>query len=335
MEEICRTCLRTHDYLLDLYKNQELIFKIESIVSIEILQDPFFPSKICKKCVININNFFNFKEVLINSFKELNDRYEAHQKTKAREKEVKEENKTNIIKAEPILMPDYTISSEDFKQENSAILDHMDYSASSPENTEIEHKKKKSFDCNECQRTFISKYKYQTHIRGHTSKGVCNICGMVVRSDNLRRHIQLHSEEPIECDICSKMFKNSESLRSHKRIHLGIIFTCEICGKCFKVKTEYSRHVKTHTDPEIGKAMCSICGKKVKDMRKHKLSHTGERPYKCEVCTKGFTSPYALKIHLRQHTNEKPFICEYCPMAFPQKVSLVTHIKSKHTKLVE
>ncbi|CAH0559971.1 unnamed protein product [Brassicogethes aeneus] len=443
MGDICRTCLRTQDYLLDLYENRELIFKIESIVSIEIQEEPFFPSKICYECVGNITNSFNFNKVLINSFNELNKRYEIHQKTKAGEeecnenikvepvdfkqenaildhtdiikdeadnteiehkeikstepikcnvclktfkkleslryhrqrhsgkiftcelcgqcfnvkrsyikhvkthavvyktpilemnREVEKENKANIIKIEPILQPNYIISSEDpidnsinglneqyqikaeekgvkeeskanikvepddtlssenfknentaildagvikvepddflsdgdLKQENDALLDDIDYSFNERKTVKVEpilmpdytaYKKKKLFDCNECQKTFTSKHKYQTHIREHTSKGACNICGMVLRSDNLKRHIRLHSEEPIECNICSKILKNSESLRIHKRIHLGIKFKCDICGKCFKVKTEHSRHVKTHTDPEILKYKCKV-----------------------------------------------------------------------------
>lgn len=102
--------------------------------------------------------------------------------------------------------------------------------------------------CSVCDKTFSSRFKLYNHKRTeHMKPGVCNVCGMIVRSDNLKRHVQLHLETPIECKHCSKVFKNSESLRGHMLIHRGIIFTCEICEKNFKVKAEYKRHLKTHT----------------------------------------------------------------------------------------
>lgn len=107
--------------------------------------------------------------------------------------------------------------------------------------------KTKVYECKECNKEFSSRFKMFNHRKLHTSKGVCNICGMVIRIDNLKRHILLHSETPVTCEVCGKIFKNSESLRSHKRIHMGITFTCEFCGRCFRVKSEYTRHLKAHS----------------------------------------------------------------------------------------
>ena len=56
----------------------------------------------------------------------------------------------------------------------------------------------------------------------------------------------------------------------------------------------------------------------------------GERPFKCEVCSKGFNQSNALKIHLRKHRGERPYQCIYCTMAFTQKGNLKTHIRRAH-----
>ncbi|CAH1174209.1 unnamed protein product [Phaedon cochleariae] len=189
-----------------------------------------------------------------------------------------------------------------------------------------------SLTCEECDLTFSTRSELINHRRNHhTAPGICNICGAVVRADNLSKHVQTHSQEPVVCKICGRLLKNPQSLRTHLLIHKGITYTCDICGRTSKVKSEHSRHMKTHVDPNARKTMCPICGKRVRHLKHHMLTHTGEKPHTCKHCHKGFTSTYSLKVHSRQHTNEKPFICECCSMGFNQKISLLSHLESKHS----
>jgi hypothetical protein len=54
---------------------------------------------------------------------------------------------------------------------------------------------------------------------------------------------------------------------------------------------------------------------------------TGDKPYKCDQCTKSFSDKYNLVRHIQVHTVHKPYQCEQCTKSFSQKGNLVTHIR--------
>lgn len=51
----------------------------------------------------------------------------------------------------------------------------------------------------------------------------------------------------------------------------------------------------------------------------------GERPYKCEVCDKGFSQQANLVKHVRLHTGERPYSCRFCSRTFAQQANLDRH----------
>lgn len=58
----------------------------------------------------------------------------------------------------------------------------------------------------------------------------------------------------------------------------------------------------------------------------HKRLHSGDKPYKCEFCSKPFRQWGDLKYHIQsKHTKEKSHQCEFCGKDFARRYSLVIH----------
>jgi uncharacterized Zn-finger protein len=58
-----------------------------------------------------------------------------------------------------------------------------------------------------------------------------------------------------------------------------------------------------------------------------------DKPYKCDVCGKGFSENCSLQRHIRIYTGDKPYNCDICGKAFSENCNLQRHIR-KHTGVI-
>ena len=77
------------------------------------------------------------------------------------------------------------------------------------------------------------------------------ICGMVVRSRILKRHIaSKHMEDhekPFQCKICSKGFASKQGYTEHQNIHTGEKpFKCKFCDAKFASAGTKGGHERSH-----------------------------------------------------------------------------------------
>jgi KRAB domain-containing zinc finger protein len=137
------------------------------------------------------------------------------------------------------------------------------------------------------------------------------------------------SYSTVTCEEGSKpdVMEPSHSIVNKKGLHV-----CEYpdCNKTFHRKDYMKRHLMTHGESPF---KCQICSKGFSlegSLRVHFRIHSGEKPYECQECGKCFNQKGNLKIHMRKHTGEKPYECEHCNRQFTQLANVQAH-KRIHT----
>ncbi|CAH2235539.1 zinc finger protein 569-like [Pararge aegeria] len=128
--------------------------------------------------------------------------------------------------------------------------------------------KDKQYKCGYCKDQFDHKTEYLSHLKWHSTPGMCQVCGRRFRTEsNLKSHMDSHF---------------STTSKSH---------TCKVCGRSYNTSSNLKTHSVTHSNerPYVC-PYCNKCFKRNQDLKFHINQHTGEKPYKCPFCDKTFAS---------------------------------------------
>ncbi|XP_030375219.1 zinc finger protein 2 [Scaptodrosophila lebanonensis] len=222
------------------------------------------------------------------------------------------------------------------------------------------HQGKEQHMCSVCNRKFDSAIDYEMHMKLHDKVQEptklpspssekpgfpCQYCGRVFsRPYEKVKHERVHTgEKPYSCEVCGKMFRVSYSLTLHLRTHTNIRpYVCTTCNKRFKSHQVYSHHLSSHSTER--QYACDACGKAFRtsvQLYAHKNTHT--KPFQCVICSRPFSSLYAVKAHMASHEKtgsedgkgtssggSGKFSCVECGAEYARPFGLRLHMKSAH-----
>ncbi|GAB0086670.1 hypothetical protein DMENIID0001_007710 [Sergentomyia squamirostris] len=178
------------------------------------------------------------------------------------------------------------------------------------------HKIKSDRQCQYCQEKCSNfKLLYKHHREKHPKQKppanpyLCEMCGLTMENPrDLGYHKMKCGLKVHKCPVCNKNFKTEADYEEHYRIHIPIsqlqdLYSCEVCAKKFRTQLTLKKHKRLHTG-EITERFCEICRRRfinAKSLDEHMLKHANEapRPFKCEMCGKGFKIRKEFNFHMK------------------------------------
>lgn len=201
--------------------------------------------------------------------------------------------------------------------------------------TYIAHKCKVSeVQCEQCDKVFNRIQAYNSHV-AHVhgslpiSKNFCPLCKTVIYStlNQFKQHKRSCNKEtknqPIQCEICSKVCNNLKGYSIHKIFHETRNYTT---SKGEKIVSE-------GLNPSKRVSICELCGKNFQStvgyrMHKRNVHRVGqtEANYACKLCTKTCPTKRSLFDHMRNTHRVQESACNICGKVYRTRILLKKHL---------
>ncbi|KAM7373730.1 hypothetical protein PAMP_008564 [Pampus punctatissimus] len=144
------------------------------------------------------------------------------------------------------------------------------------------------------------------------------------RSEDVRT-----GEKILCCFFCGKRFATGGYLTRHISVHTGKkLHSCFVCEKRFTSEFKLISHECEVETLELYQSQTEEqITARGESLSYHMTCHSEEKPSRCSVCNKGFSSSEALVKHMRIHTGQTPFSCLICDKRFAWRRNLTKHME--------
>ena len=154
--------------------------------------------------------------------------------------------------------------------------------------------------CQRCNEKYASLETLNKHLCKR-EKVPCPKCGKYYPRKGLTKHMLIHSEKNLKCELCEYKTSDKDHLTFHKKIHGEKKYICDICSKGFSNKIILKGHIRTHEE----KVTCPYCG--------------------------GKYTPLILTTHIKfKHNQDENYVCSFCSFEASNIVQIEAHKKSEH-----
>ncbi|KAF2897903.1 hypothetical protein ILUMI_08273 [Ignelater luminosus] len=191
---------------------------------------------------------------------------------------------------------------------------------------------KTKWKCSKCPKTFPSQGSLKSHMQYHTfhepsSRAVRQTVNKQ-EGNTFKKPETAAPKIKYECSRCGETFKNNILLSRHLKAHetSSKSLECSICKKIFADRAQLINHKRTHVKEQMFKTTTLPKHSPPKNTKK---SPKKSGQFKCDYCTKIFTSLSLMNSHVRTH---KQYTCSTCSSNFISKLALEEHIRLKCVK---
>ncbi|XP_053695528.1 zinc finger protein ZFP2-like [Sabethes cyaneus] len=339
-QDLCRICTKKATRLLPIFdQTQNIPDLVWLLAKVKIDNSDKLPQKICLECMTFAEHAFEFKQRCLNS-----DRNWENYVQKQRNKD----QRSVVAKFEICMLeePEVDSSTPEIKIKDEPLgipsendvneLNQDNEITKNDDNKPVQKRKGSAFD---------KKDRFAREVQ-------CTKCNeMFANQSFLRLHINSdHADEDTpnekklrKCFFCPKEYSTFEYLGIHLGFHKRKIWGCVLCGRGIEKKCLFIDHLRMHAN---------------------------ERHYKCDTCSRAFTSQSQLTAHRKTHiANEvknngthdeseyigvdaltrdentsdrpiatenldgKPATCSICKESFLYYKKLHFHLKSEHVPI--
>ncbi|XP_072946617.1 uncharacterized protein [Epargyreus clarus] len=203
------------------------------------------------------------------------------------------------------------------------------------ENSKAEKYLMSPYKCEKCVKGFNFEDVLNSHVEKHSPKNgtlQCDICTQYCASVvSLRGHMKSHTTR-YKCKVCGIVrLSRQHILEHHGIVHTAAAtaYSCQQCDFTTNKRTVIQHHVRTHTAREPH--ACHQCGKLYKNLetlRIHITRHDAKKLHQCSQCKLSFIYASQLHKHVRSVHERRDYYCVECDVIFKSMVR--THIHT-HT----